>query len=219
MVENKSLETDNHEQLFVVGNYGKSVGRVNTAETYGTGSCIMWNGCMCLVTNHHVISTKEIARDRETFVEFGYLESFCPSLIKVYLDPDTYYWTSPRRGGLDITIVAFKKAIGLRPLPIEFDEVPLGRQVVVCGHPDAKPFTFSFGAIDSYGRNGQFFYSVPTQVGSSGSPVIDCTTGRSVGTHHYQQANVAAGKSGLRQGSTFRQVKLVQQREEWEVSA
>ena len=208
-------------QLFNQNKYSNSIGRVNTPTQLGTAFCFLYKGRECIFTNHHVIKTKTEAKD--SFIEFGYLAGDALSINKVYLDPDSVFWTNRF---IDATIVALKRGSGVRPLRINLDEsLSDGMKVVVCGHPEGDPFTVSFGAICPHfnpaakHRKGQIYYDVPTRHGSSGSPVISNDTAEVLGIHHKQLRIDETEELGkVRQGTSMWMVFKTLQDDEIDVS-
>jgi V8-like Glu-specific endopeptidase len=151
----------------------RSVCKIETSECVGTGF-ILRGGL--LVTNNHVLATKQAARETVAIFNFQQDEHDRPlEIANIYLDPDRAFATSVR---LDCTLVPLKgPELELQRwgnLTIhERPKLDVGSLVSVIQHPDGAYKQIALlGGVRSYGDD-RMFYETSTMPGSSGAPVFD----------------------------------------------
>ena len=138
-----------------------------------------------LMTNNHVLPTADVAAAVK--VRFGYQEEptgAVPETPRLVLDPDRFFVTSPVEE-LDYTVVAVGALPGSPDPPgTVFGTLPLygaigkileGEPVNIVQHPGgrAKEIAFRDNRLLSLVDAGVMTYSTDTDVGSSGSPVLN----------------------------------------------
>ena len=157
----------------------RSVCRVLTERGLGTGFLIAPDRMM---TNHHVISTKELAQN--TVIEFNYQLDFggnASNTVRYRLDPEVLFQTS-ETNDLDYTVVAVKSPSSGFPgleswgvLRLNADAAPIpGEHVAIVQHPNGQPKQIVLTANSVLQVSERFLhYSTDTMPGSSGSPVFN----------------------------------------------
>jgi endonuclease G len=138
-----------------------------------------------LMTNNHVLPTADVAAASR--VRFGYQEDptgAVPATPRLVLDPDRFFVTSPV-DALDYTVVAVGALPGsAQPPGSVFGTLPLygsigkileGEPVNIVQHPGgrAKEIAFRDNRLLSLVDADVMTYSTDTDVGSSGSPVLN----------------------------------------------
>ncbi len=138
-----------------------------------------------LMTNNHVLPTADVAATVK--VRFGYQEEpsgAVPETPRLVLDPDRFFVTSPVEE-LDYTVVAVGALPGSpEPPGTVFGTLPLygaigkileGEPVNIVQHPGgrAKEIAFRDNRLLSLVDADVMTYSTDTDVGSSGSPVLN----------------------------------------------
>ena len=139
----------------------------------GTGFLI---GPDLMITNHHVISTREQARSTEVsfFYEFDINEKLRSDQVTVGTADDALLYTNPE---LDVTLVRLQNSpklshyLPLRPVVPRENE-----RVVIVQHPGGYLKKISLqNNLVAYADDRIVQYYTSTQAGSSGSPVLDDT--------------------------------------------
>lgn len=155
----------------------QSVCRVLTPKGLGTGFLIAPN---LLMTNHHVISDPDLAKQSQA--EFNYQQDSAgkyPLTYRYHLNPAVFH-TSPL-GKLDYTIVGIKPAPELPPLEkwgrLELnpsaDPIP-AEHVVIIQHPNGglKQIALTANQVVKL-KQPYLLYTTDTMPGSSGAPVFN----------------------------------------------
>ncbi|MCP3927820.1 MAG: hypothetical protein GY705_01825 [Bacteroidetes bacterium] len=148
----------------------QSVCRITTDTSYGSGFLIASRNFV--MTNNHVLPTKEIAK--VSIAEFDYDEDTI--FYSVTLNPEKLFITSK---DLDFSIVACDPA----PLPDNIEAIPLlrdsntitrGERVNIIQHPRGRTKEISLHDNKvSYVYDVGIRYTADTEGGSSGSPVFN----------------------------------------------
>lgn len=146
----------------------RGVCRISTETSLGTGFLIARG---ILMTNNHVLETKEVAA--ASVAEFGFEEG--RDLQRVPIEPDRLFITDE---GLDFTIVACDDQIlnGIEPIPLRRNPALVTRheRVNVIQHPRGRRKEVALHdnrvlrVLDKVVR-----YRTDTEPGSSGSPVFN----------------------------------------------
>ena len=184
----------------------RSIGRIYIRDRqrrvgWGTGFLVAPN---LLLTNQHVLDSQETARFSR--VEFDYEETFSGDMLSSAVfdfEPDTFFVSSPARGGLDYALVA----VAERPRPesgrptanlAEFGyNILLGQEgkllkgeLIHCiHHPEGQPRQVTLRenrlmAIQDPALDGVWMhYETDTEPGSSGAPLYN-NQWQIVGIHH-----------------------------------
>lgn len=155
----------------------KSVCRVLTPMGLGTGFLIAPN---LLMTNNHVISDPEVARQSQA--EFNYQQGITEQYLPTYryrLNPAVFHTSS--LGKLDYTILGLEPTAGLPPLeswghldlnPFA-DPIP-SEHVVIIQHPNGGLKQIALTANQVVQLNEPYLlYTTDTMPGSSGAPVFN----------------------------------------------
>lgn len=161
----------------------RSVGRIVTADSYGTG---FLGPDGWLYTNHHVLPTAQSCADSE--VQFNYNLDWQgnPQRHFAYpLDASTFF----TRADLDLSRVKVLDQ-GEKPLAewgfLEFSAIPPkeGEHVTIIQHPDGGRKQVALNENKVLGFYSNFIhYATDTMPGSSGSPVFD-DNWKVIGIHH-----------------------------------
>jgi len=165
----------------------KSVARVVRADGgRGSGFLIKDN---LLITNHHVIPSKEIARGAT--VEFNYQKTpqgLDAELFPFKLAPDEGFATSPKedQGGDDWTAVRVMGNPNEKwgTLPLTRADPKVQDEVIIIQHPGGGPkqIALSHNTV-AFVNEKRLQYLTDTMEGSSGSPVFN-TDWQVVALHH-----------------------------------
>jgi V8-like Glu-specific endopeptidase len=161
----------------------RSVGRIVTEDSYGTGflGADGW-----LYTNHHVLPTAEACANSE--VQFNYHLDIQGNPVRHFsylLDASTFFTSS----ALDLSRV---KVIDQPEKPLaewgflEFttESPKMGEHVTIIQHPDGGRKQVALNENKVLGFYSNFIhYTTDTMPGSSGSPVFD-DNWKVVGVHH-----------------------------------
>lgn len=152
--------------------------KVDTKTGSATGFYIVLDGQPCMMTNHHVIGTRDDAMT--TRLTFDYTKHGLN--IGMRCHPEKYFWSSPE---LDATIVAINdgplKERDITPLEIIADDarqVAVEDIVTIYGHPDGNFREQSVNHVISVqggASKAEIAYNADTNPGSSGSPVFNST--------------------------------------------
>lgn len=151
----------------------KSVGRIVIGQGTGTGFLINGNK---LVTNNHVIPTKEAAK--AAVVQFNYEQSsnmFPLVPVDFRLAPDTFFETSLEKDH-DFTIVALAEDANTQFGYLKFASNPIkaGEFVNIIQHPAGRYKEVGlYNNIVTYVDDNIVQYLTDTERGSSGSPVFN----------------------------------------------
>ena len=115
----------------------KSIGRISTSNSWGTGFLI---GPNILMTNNHVLKNAQIAKN--SFVEFNYelgVDNLPKTTESFVLDPDSIFITYP---GLDFTIVGVignpGEKYGWIPLLRDPFRITRHERVYIVQHPKGR---------------------------------------------------------------------------------
>jgi endonuclease G, mitochondrial len=160
----------------------EAVGRVKRADgAFGTGFLVSpW----LMMTNHHVLETEDTAA--EATVTFRYEEDDNDELqgtVRLALQPERCFVTSPVVDGLDMTLVAVAPtsdglapgaAFGCIPAQGLTGKVLVGEPVNIVQHPDGRPrqIAIRYNLLLSVDDAVSLTYSTDTLPGSSGAPVL-----------------------------------------------
>jgi endonuclease G len=177
----------------------RAVCRLTAGRKVGTGFLVAPG---VLLTNNHVISDRDEARD--TTAEFDYeldLDDQPRSPIQRFaLDPDSLFVTSDAAAGLDFTLVAVKpsnssggvlEGFGYIPLDPHIDKILIGEPAIIIQHPrgeQKRVCLFSAELVDKL--DDYLHYMTDTDHGSSGSCVVNRSF-QLVALHH---ASVPSGE-------------------------
>jgi V8-like Glu-specific endopeptidase/ankyrin repeat protein len=149
--------------------------QIRVRKNFGTGFLFLYEGLDCVMTNHHVINTPLEASDAECVFFFFSPED---AGVAMKLDVDSFFYTNKQ---LDCTIVAvqFEDLINSPRLPFHLKlssrDYKKDETVVVIGHPDGQPVSITAGKVleDTSEVDNILRHDANTQLGSSGSPVLD----------------------------------------------
>jgi len=153
-----------------------------------------------LVTNNHVINSKEAAATAS--VQFNYQSTpngLAAPMQPFSLDPEGGFWTSQDD---DWTVVQFQGSPSADWEPIPLDVTPIERDayVNIVQHPGGGQKQLSIAAnVVTYVGEGRVQYLTDTMPGSSGSPVFDAKWNL-VALHH---SGGWLTEPNAPQGSTF----------------
>jgi len=132
--------------------------------TRGTGWLLDFDGRTAVITNHHILDTKECAE--ATVAVFDYEKQ---GMMMGLYELDTSLFVTNKQ--LDYTIVGVREDLDRKPLRIALSEPLVGDKVTVVGHPHGRQRQISTRRIVCI--NDQcLFYDADTKPGSSGSPVL-----------------------------------------------
>ena len=174
----------------------QSVCRISTNTSYGSGFLIASRNF--IMTNNHVIPSKEVARVSKA--EFDYDED--AALYTVRFDPDYFFITNKE---LDFTIIGCDPA----PLPDNIEAVPLlrngdtitrGDRVNILQHPQGRKKEISIHDNKvNFVYDKVVRYRADTEGGSSGSPVFN-NEWNLVALHHagWSSPDGSATNEGIR---------------------
>jgi endonuclease G len=202
-----------------------TVGRVVFRDLRPVGSGFMVSDRLFL-TNNHVISSKEIAR--ESLVEFSYeldIDGQPKAITRFVLEPDEFFLTDPVNQ-LDFTLVAIGKCVngvgklsdfGYCPLINSDDKHVLGEFVNIVQHPEGDFKQVVLRENQLVNRLERFLeYMADTNPGSSGSPVFN-DQWEAIALHHWgepTQITTPDGKKirkdlneGIRISSIFNELR------------
>lgn len=180
----------------------RSVCRILTPSGLGTGFLVASD---LVMTNHHVIPSKEIAK--ATRVEFNYQLAFdgsFESACRYDLDSERFYTDAE----LDCTVVKVLEASqnpplrdwGYLALNPGADPVP-GEHVSIIQHPNGGLKQIVMTANQVVGVNTPYlWYTTDTLAGSSGSPVFN-DLWQVIALHH------AAAENGYNEGILISRIK------------
>ena len=162
----------------------RAVARVICPGGLGTGFLTRNN---LLVTNNHVISNWEEAREAQ--VQFNYQETpkgLATQVAEFKLEPKDGFATSPMKGGDDWTVVRIKGNPNgdWGELSLEDLDVKVNDYVNIIQHPGGLPKQIAlYHNIVTHVGSDRIQYLTDTLPGSSGSPVFD-SQWRIVALHH-----------------------------------
>jgi V8-like Glu-specific endopeptidase len=162
-----------------------AVCQVTSPAGLGTGFLTTSN---LLITNHHVIESREQARQSQVRFNYQKTTSGCDELPEKYeLDPDDGFATSPVNDGDDWTAVRIKGNPNARWGAIELaGNIELGPNsyVNIIQHPAGQPKVIAlYHNVVAHVDERRIQYLTDTLPGSSGSPVFD-SQWRVVALHH-----------------------------------
>lgn len=135
-----------------------------------------------LLTNHHVIESRDIARRARAIFDFQDDDMFQPMPIKSFEVTGDIFFSSPREA-LDFSFVSVRmdneagdtlEEFGQFPLIEESGKAVKGEPVSIIQHPRGDRKTIALrdsvieGVFDDY-----IYYSTDTERGSSGAPVLN----------------------------------------------
>jgi endonuclease G len=187
---------------------GRTVARVNTGQSYGTGFMVSPS---LLLTTNQILPSPEIAA--KTTVDFDY-ELTAGELKRPHkfkLGPDRFFFTNP---GLDFTLVhVADRSIDLVPLSDfgfnrlngELGKILCGESINIIYYPEAGPKSVLLrsGVLRDY-IDDHLHYEAATSPGSLGAPIFN-DQWEVIGLHH--SAASVAGKltnEGIRTSSILR---------------
>jgi V8-like Glu-specific endopeptidase len=170
-----------------VKQWGPGIARLRFMTPDGEALCTGFLvGADLLMTNQHCITTDEEAQS--AVVEFGFdSDAAVPTRLRVRKVEATDF-------GLDYSLLRLAATPPSQFGRLHFGKAP-GAQaaLVIIQHPGGQPKQVSFfpncaaGTLNVPGRqttDSDFGHVCDTLGGSSGSPVLDWTTGQVVGLHH-----------------------------------
>lgn len=184
----------------------RTVGRIHIRDAvrrvgWGTGFLV---APRLLLTNQHVLDSLETARYSR--VEFDYEETYLGEVLSSAwfdLDPDTFFVSSPARGGMDYALVAVASAtrsdsgrpaatlaeFGHNILVRQEGKLLKGELINAIHHPEGQPRQVSLRenrlmALQSPALEDRWMhYETDTDKGSSGAPLFN-NQWEVVGLHH-----------------------------------
>jgi len=174
--------------------------RVHIPAVNGTGFLI---GSRFVLTNYHVVepAIKAARMGDKIACEFDYFDTNAPSvtlgakpgvdwlrLRSPYSPSDLSGVGEPNPGELDFALIELNQPVEATrkslPLPFAPPIVTQGDYIVIGQHPGGEAAQIAVGQVVSYPGNGlRYRYTVTTEPGSSGSPVLDMDL-TLVGLHH-----------------------------------
>jgi hypothetical protein len=162
----------------------KAVARVASPRGLGTGFLTQRN---LLITNHHVISTPDEARQSKVWFNFQQTAAGAAGLVAEFaLDPDAAFATSPADGGDDWTAVRVEGDPGGEwgALDLVDAAAAVDDFVNIIQHPSGMSKQVAlYHNLVVYADDRRVQYLTDTMPGSSGSPVFD-SAWRVVALHH-----------------------------------
>jgi endonuclease G, mitochondrial len=181
-IQGKSIDFVGVSFLDLARAAAHTVGRIVFRDLRPVGSGFMVSDRL-LLTNNHVISSEEIAR--QSFVEFNYeldINGQPKSITRFALDPDEFFMTDPVKQ-LDFTLVSIGKCVngigkpsdfGYCPLINSDDKHVLGEFVNIIQYPEGDFKQVVLRENQLVNRLDRFLeYMADTNPGSSGSPVFN----------------------------------------------
>lgn len=130
----------------------------------GTGWLLDFDGRTAIITNHHILESKECAEASVAIFDFEK-----QGIMMGVYDLDTSIFVTNKQ--LDYTIVGVHEVSDRKPLKISMPEPCVGDRVTVVGHPNARHRQLSTRRVVRI-SNKMIFYDADTETGSSGSPVL-----------------------------------------------
>jgi len=150
---------------------------------YGTGFFMIYKTLKCLISVYHIINENLINKSIE-------IEIFNNKIFNLELKSRMIkFFKQPK----DITIVEIKDSDGIENIEyLNYDNnykeggysQYKGKEVLALGYPFGKDLSNGSGEIINI--NGyKFKHNMPTEKGSSGSPIILCNLEKVIGIHKY----------------------------------
>lgn len=184
-----------------------------------TGEPGSWSGtCFLitpniLVTNNHVLNSKEVARAAKCIFNYQITQRRTEAPTKTFrLDPERLFITSPAAGGLDYTFVWIVGNPGE-----EFGFVPIDRSAFtiapneyanIVGHPNGKMKVISIKENEVKWQDEMVVhYTSDTEPGASGSGVSN-NNWQLVALHHASKPSQVPGFEFLNEGIKFSAIAL-----------
>jgi hypothetical protein len=157
----------------------------------GTGFLV---GPTLLLTNHHVINSRDVAR--EAVCQFNYLikpDGKAEVHAEFQLVPEDLFLTSHYKDGLDYTFVAIVPGAAAKFGTVELERaaytVHLGSLANIIQHPNGRPQEIVLHDNQVMSDNGTLLhYLSDTDYGSSGSPVFN-NAWKLIALHHARKPN------------------------------
>lgn len=139
-----------------------------------------------LITNNHCISKEK--QLRTALARFGYDQARTAPAADV-----TFKELLHTDVGLDFTMLRMARSPNVAPARLNVARVTEGHRLILIQHPDRQPKTIAVKNCvvqlpDFIGRKDgvktDFLHACDSEGGSSGSPIMDESTGEVVGLHH-----------------------------------
>ena len=163
----------------------KIICKNKTQKKYGTGFFMIYNSLKSLITNYHIISSDLISNDIE-------IEIYNQKKINLKLDNNNRYFKFFQQP-IDIAIIEIKDSDGINQDIRYFDydynyqkEYSQYREldVIGIGYPFGKNVNYRSGKIIKVINDFKFVHDIPTEDGTSGSPIILFNTLKVIGIHN-----------------------------------
>ena len=167
----------------------KSICKIKTIykseKEFGTGFFLDYNSFKYLITNFHVIT--KIIKNIE-------IEIWDKTIIKMNLNNrDIIYLPNPK----DITIIKIKQneINNIQYLSIDLNyskgyQFYKDKEVFTAGYPKGEKLAAGNGKIKGILNEYEFYHNIPTERGSSGSPIILFNTLTVIGIHKEAAMNM-----------------------------
>ena len=153
--------------------------KYDSKESFGTGFFIDYNSFKYLITNYHIIS--KIIKNIE-------IEIWDKTLIKFNLN-NRYIIYLPKPKDISIIRIDPNEIKNIQYLFIDLNysrgyHFYKNNEVFTASYPKGKKLATGSGIIKGIIKNGyEFYHNIPTEVGSSGSPIILFNTLTVIGIH------------------------------------
>ena len=161
----------------------------NSGEIKGTGFFIIYENYYYLITNYHIIPDNIKNIEIETWEE---------QIYKLDLNNRNMKYLKDFK---DITAIQISptEIKGIKGLNFDLNYISgysqyIKNNVFSIGYPNAEEIASGGGKIDKILNNCEFYHTIPTKYGSSGSPIILFNTLKVIGVHkaadHQKKLNI-----------------------------
>ena len=181
-LNHKPISSD--KLLLLLKSVCKIICKNKTQTKYGTGFFIIYNSLKSLITNYHIISSDLVRNDI-------IIEIYNKKKINLKLDNNNRYYKFFQQPK-DIAIIEIKDSDGINQDIRYFDydyNYKKGYSqyreldVIGIGYPFGEDAVYARGKIIKV-NDFKFVHDIPTQIGTSGSPIILLNTLKVIGIHN-----------------------------------